>query len=87
MDPLLQLGLTPYMDKDPQKVSITMAGAAERFKVPLLQIYGGLEKASPPEHAYRVEKVGKGPVTTLVYDDGVHVCNNLPHIMRPVIAD
>jgi len=72
-----------YFDED----SITMAGAAERLKVPLLQIYGGLDKASPPEHAYRVEKEVKGPTTTVVFENGVHVCNNLHHIARPLIAD
>ena len=89
MDPLSQTGLRQYMGEDAQGVqdSITMAGAAERLKVPLLQVYGGLDKASPPEHAYRVEKEVKGPTTTLGFDDGVHVCNNLHHIVRPLIAD
>jgi pimeloyl-ACP methyl ester carboxylesterase len=77
------------MGPDPQSVqdSITMKGVAERIKVPLLQIYGGLDKASPPEHAHRVAAEVKGPRTTLVFEDGVHVCNNLHHIVRPLIAD
>jgi 2,6-dihydroxypseudooxynicotine hydrolase len=89
MDPLSQTGLRQYMGDDPQKVqdAITMAGAAERIRVPLLQIYGGLDKASPPEHAHRVAREVKGPTTTLVFEDGVHVCNNLHHIVRPLIAD
>jgi len=89
MDPLSQTGLRQYMGENAREVqdSITMAGAAERLKVPLLQIYGGLDKASPPEHAYRVEKEVKGPTTTLVFDEGVHVCNNLHHVVRPLIAD
>lgn len=89
MDPLSQTGLKQYMGPNAQDVqdSITMAGAAERIKVPLLQVYGALDKASPPEHAYRVEKEVKGPTTTLVFDEGVHVCNNLHHIVRPLIAD
>jgi dienelactone hydrolase len=89
MDPLSQTGLKQYMGENAEEVqnSITMAGAAERLKVPLLQIYGGLDKASPPEHAYRVEKEVKGPATTIVFDDGVHVCNNLHHVVRPLIAD
>jgi len=89
MDPLSQTGLRQYMGPNAEGVqdSITMAGAAERIKVPLLQVYGGLDKASPPEHAYRVEKEVKGPTTTLVFDEGVHVCNNLHHIVRPLIAD
>jgi len=89
MDPLSQTGLRQYMGENAQQVqdSITMAGAAERLKVPLLQVYGGLDKASPPEHAYRVEKEVKGPTTTVVFENGVHVCNNLHHIARPMIAD
>lgn len=89
MDPLSQVGLKQYMGENAEQVqnSITMAGAAERIKVPLLQIYGGLDKASPPEHAYRVEKEVKGLTKTLVFDEGVHVCNNLHHIVRPIIAD
>ena len=66
--------------------SITMAGAAEHITVPLLQVYGGLDKASPPEHAYRVEAEVPGPCTTVVFDDGVHVCNNLYPIVRPMMA-
>ena len=89
MDPLSQVGLMQYMGENAEEVqnSITMADVAAKLTVPLLQVYGGLDKASPPEHAYRVEKEVKGPTTTIVYDDGVHVCNNLHHIVRPLIAD
>lgn len=89
MDPLSQIGLRQYMGENAQQVqdSITMKGAAERIRVPLLQVYGGLDKASPPEHAHRVAAEVQGPKTTLVFDDGVHVCNNLHHIVRPLIAD
>jgi pimeloyl-ACP methyl ester carboxylesterase len=77
------------MGDDPAAMmdSITMADAAPRITVPRLQVYGGLDKASPPEHAYRVAAEVPGPVTTEVYDDGVHVCNNLYPVVRPFIAD
>ena len=89
MDPLSQTGLKQYMGDNAEQVqnSITMADVASRLTVPLLQIYGGLDKASPPEHAYRVEKEVQGAATTMVFEDGVHVCNNLHHIVRPLIAD
>ena len=89
MDPLSQVGLMQYMGENAEEVqnSITMADVAAKLMVPLLQVYGGLDKASPPEQAYRVEQEVKGPTTTVVYDDGVHVCNNLHHIVRPLIAD
>jgi len=35
----------------------------------------------------RVEKEVKGPTTTLVFEDGVHVCNNCTTSSRPLIAD
>lgn len=87
--PLSQAGLRQYMGENAGEVmdSITMEGIGPRLRVPLLQVYGGLDEASPPEHAYRVEAEVAGPVTTLVFDDGVHVCNNLAHIVRPLIAD
>jgi dipeptidyl aminopeptidase/acylaminoacyl peptidase len=89
IDRVSQEALKQYMGDDPAAMmdSITMAGAAEHITVPLLQVYGGLDKASPPDHAYRVEAEVPGPCTTVVYDDGVHVCNNLYPIVRPMIAD
>ncbi|MDB5864119.1 MAG: hypothetical protein JWO70_1925 [Betaproteobacteria bacterium] len=89
MDPLSQLGLKQYMGENAEEIqnAITMDGATETLRVPLLQVYGGLDQASPPEHAYRVEQAVKGPTTTVVFDDGVHVCNNLHHVVRPLIAD
>lgn len=89
IDRVSQTALRQYMGDDPAAVmdSITMSGAAERITVPLLQVYGALDRASPPEHAYRVEAETPGPTATMVYDDGVHVCNNLHAIVRPTIAD
>jgi pimeloyl-ACP methyl ester carboxylesterase len=54
--------------------------------VPLLQVYGGRDPASPPEHAYRVEREAPGPTTTVVFEDGVHVCNNVWYKARPLVA-
>ncbi len=89
IDRVSQVALRQYMGDDPAAVmdTITMEGAAHRITVPLLQVYGGLDKASPPEHAYRVEAEVPGPTTTMVFDDGVHVCNNLHQLVRPLIAD
>jgi pimeloyl-ACP methyl ester carboxylesterase len=87
-DPVSQTGLRQYMGGEAAAVqdAMTMAGAAERIRVPLLQVYGGLDPASPPEHAYRVEREARGPATTVVYEDGVHVCNNVWYKARPLVA-
>mgnify|MGYP005806606913 CR=1 FL=1 len=89
MHPLGQTAIRQYFGPNAPDVQnqITMAGAAERIRVPLLQVYGGRDRASPPEQAYRVEKEVPGPVTTVVYEEGVHVCNNVQYKARPMIAD
>ena len=87
-DNVSQTGLRQYMGDDPAAVqdAMTMEGAAERIRVPLLQVYGALDPASPPEQAHRVEREAQGPTTTVIYDDGVHVCNNVWYKARPLVA-
>jgi len=89
MATLSQNAIKQYMGENAPEVqnSFTLEGVAERITVPLLQVYGGSDPASPPEHAYRVEKEAQGPTTTLVFDEGVHVCNNIHYIIRPIVAD
>ena len=67
--------------------AITLAGVAGRARVPLLQVYGGSDPGSPPSHAERIAAEYGGPVTTVVYPDGVHILNNLWNVARPLIAD
>ncbi|MGH9103491.1 MAG: alpha/beta hydrolase family protein [Acidimicrobiales bacterium] len=89
MDPLSQVGLRHYMGPDPAALQdqMTLAGVAERIRVPVLQIYGGQDPASPPEEAYRVAAEARGPVETVVFEEGVHVCNNIWYKARPLAAD
>ncbi|HEX8854059.1 MAG TPA: alpha/beta fold hydrolase [Thermoleophilaceae bacterium] len=87
-DHISQVGLRQYMGEDPGAVqdAMTLEGVADKITVPLLQVYGGRDPASPPEHAYRVEAEAQGPTTTVVYEDGVHVCNNLWYEARPLVG-
>jgi pimeloyl-ACP methyl ester carboxylesterase len=87
-DAVSRTGLRQYMGEDAAGVQarMTMEGAAERIRVPLLQVYGALDPASPPEQAYRVEAEAQGPTTTVIYEDGVHVCNNVWYKARPLVA-
>ncbi len=89
LDPLAKRGLLHYMGPDAAEVqgSMTMEGASEHITVPLLQVYGGQDPASPPEHAHRLEREVRGPTTTVVYEEGVHVCNNVWYRARPLVAD
>jgi 2,6-dihydroxypseudooxynicotine hydrolase len=89
MATLSQKAIKQYMGENAPEVqnSMTLEGVAERINLPLLQIYGGSDPASPPEHAYRVEREAQGPTTTLVFEEGVHVCNNIHYIVRPLVGD
>jgi pimeloyl-ACP methyl ester carboxylesterase len=89
MEPLSRVGQYQHLGADPAAVmeSITLAGAAGGATVPLLQVYGGLDAASPPAQAEKVAAEYGGPVTTLVFDDGVHILNNVWYKARPAVAD
>ena len=89
MEPLSKVGQYQHLGPDPAAVmeSITLAGAADKAVVPLLQVYGGLDPASPPAQAEKVAAEYGGPVSTLVFDDGVHILNNVWFKARPAVAD
>jgi len=89
MAPISKTAIKQYMGENAPEVqnSMTLAGAAERIKVPLLQVYGGADPASPPEQAHKVAAEVQGPHTTVVFDEGVHVCNNVHYLARPLVAD
>jgi 2,6-dihydroxypseudooxynicotine hydrolase len=88
-EPLSRSGLRQYMGDDPAAVqgAITVAGYAGRVRVPLLQIYGGQDPASPPREAERTAAELAGPNELVVFDEGVHVSNNIPYRSRTLAAD
>lgn len=88
-DPLSQSGLEQYLGDDPAAVqdAITVAGFAERVRVPVLQVYGAQDPASPPAEAERTAAVLGGPNRIVVFDEGVHVSNNVPYRSRTLVAD
>ena len=88
-EPLSQSGLRQYMGDDPAAVqdAITVAGYAERVTVPVLQIYGAKDPASPPAQAEQTAAELAGPNELVVFDEGVHVSNNVPYRSRTLAAD
>ncbi len=89
MDDLTRPGQYLHHGPDPaaNMAAITLAGVAGQATVPLLQVYGGDDPGSPPSHAERIAAEYGGPVTTVVYPDGVHILNNVWHQARPLVAD
>jgi dienelactone hydrolase len=57
-----------------------------RLRQPLLVIFGRLDRLIPWRHAERV--AAEAPNAELVmFEDGNHVCNNLPYRYQPLAAD
>ncbi len=57
-----------------------------RLRQPLLVVFGKLDRLIPYQQAERV--AAEAPNATLaMYEDGNHVCNNLPYKYRPLVAD
>jgi len=87
--PVSKLALIQYLGPDPLAVqnTMTLEGVADRVTVPVLQVYGGKDPASPIEQAERIAAEVNGPHLLKFYPDGVHVCNNLWYESRPFVAD
>ena len=89
MDDLTRPGQFQHHGPDPaaNMAAMTLAGVAARARAPLLQLYGGHDPGSPPVHGERIAAEYGGPVTTVIYPDGVHILNNLWYQARPLVAD
>ncbi|HEY5902340.1 MAG TPA: alpha/beta fold hydrolase [Anaerolineales bacterium] len=66
---------------------LSLDGAAQRIEQPLLIIHGKLDRLIPWQQAHRiVEAVGPNAELAM-FENGNHVCNNIPYIYRPLTAD
>jgi 2,6-dihydroxypseudooxynicotine hydrolase len=64
-----------------------MDGTAQKIKQPLLIIHGKLDRVIPRAQAHKiVDAVGKNAELAM-FENGNHVCNNMPYIYRPLTAD
>lgn len=66
---------------------ITLEGAAERIKCPLLVVFGAGDRIIPPSEGERLAKAAKGHSELVVYEEGNHVCFNISYKFRPLTAD
>jgi len=66
---------------------ITMEGAAERIKCPLLVVFGAGDRLIAPSEGERLAKAAKGPSELVVYEEGNHVCFNISYKFRPLTGD
>ena len=66
---------------------VTLTGVASRIRCPILVVHGRLDTIVPPEHAERIVTEAGGETRLAMYEDGNHVCNNIPYKYRPLVAD
>ncbi len=65
---------------------LSLAGVAERIEQPCLVVTGKLDRVVPWEQTRRIADEAPNSAWVL-YDDGTHVCNNVPFKYRPLVAD
>jgi dienelactone hydrolase len=66
---------------------LTLEGAAERIKCPLLVVFGAGDKMIPAVEGERLARAAKGPTEFVVFEEGNHVCFNISYKFRPLTAD
>ncbi|MDI3298139.1 MAG: alpha/beta hydrolase [Bacillota bacterium] len=66
---------------------ITLRDAAAEIRIPLLVIHGRRDRLIPWEEAVRLHQEARGPKELWLFEEGNHVCNNIPYRHRPQMAD
>lgn len=64
----------------------TLVGA-EGPAVSALVLHGGRDRIFPPSEAQKCHDICRGGAELHVFADGNHVCNNIPWLYRPLVAD
>ncbi|MDA8343921.1 MAG: prolyl oligopeptidase family serine peptidase [Thermaerobacter sp.] len=64
-----------------------LTGIMQRLDSPLLVVHGSRDRLFPPQSAERMVQEAGGPATLWMFEDGNHVCNNIPYKYRPAQAD
>ena len=64
-----------------------LQGAAERVDIPLLVIQGRLDRLVPAEQGELIAEEAGSQAELWMFEDGNHVCNNIPYKHRPQQAD
>jgi pimeloyl-ACP methyl ester carboxylesterase len=65
---------------------LNLDGVAERVSAPCLVVTGRRDRVIGWEQTKRIADAVPGAEWVL-YDDGTHVCNNIPYKYRPLVAD
>ncbi len=66
---------------------LSLDGVAQKIKQPLLIIQGKLDRLIPWEQAVKIAKAVGSKAKLVMFENGNHVCNNIPFAYRPLTAD
>jgi 2,6-dihydroxypseudooxynicotine hydrolase len=66
---------------------LSLDGAAQKIKQPLLIIHGRLDRLIPWEQAVKIVEAAGLNAELAMFENGNHVCNNIPYVYRPLTAD
>jgi 2,6-dihydroxypseudooxynicotine hydrolase len=73
-------------DARERAAKLSLAGVAECVEQPCLVVTGKLDRIVPWEQTKRIADEAPNSRWVL-YDEGTHVCNNIPFKYRPLVAD
>lgn len=80
-------GATSDEDAEVRAHTLTLDGAAQKIKQPLLIIHGKLDRLIPWEQAHKIVDAVGSNAELVMFENGNHVCNNIPYMYRPLTAD
>ncbi len=66
---------------------LNLDGAAQKIRQPLLIIHGKLDRLIPWQQAHKIVDAVGPNAELAMFENGNHVCNNIPYIYRPLTAD
>lgn len=66
---------------------VSLRGILRGLDRSLLVIHGGRDRLCPVAQAHKMAGEAGGEAEVVVYPEGVHVCNNIPFLWRPLAAD
>lgn len=66
---------------------LSLDGSAQKIKQPLLVIHGKLDRLIPWEQAHKIVEAAGRNAELVMFENGNHVCNNIPYLYRPLTAD
>jgi 2,6-dihydroxypseudooxynicotine hydrolase len=79
-------GASSPEDARERAAQLNLGGVAERIDVPALIVTGRLDRLIPWQDTKRIADEIPGAEWVL-YDEGTHVCNNMPYRYRPLVGD